>query len=406
MSRYDASTVARRAGVGPDFVERLVEAGMVGPGPDGLFSPGDVRRVKLVDTLERGGVPLDGLATAIRDGVFSLGFLDDIQYDRIASLEDITFAALSEETGVPVDLLMVAREATGSAQPRPGDRIREDEMAIVPFVRFAVGTGVGQQGIERLLRVYGENLRRMAESEADWWHNELVPVLATDFTPADRLDTAGRLPVETQEWSDQAVLAIYHAQQALIWTKSMIEIVEAALEAAGLHSRLERIPAISFLDITGYTRLTEERGDAVAASLADDVSRMVQRISLRYGGEQVKRLGDGVMLHYPEPGSGVMAALEMVDGVAEAGLPPAHVGLHAGPVLFQDGDYYGRTVNVAARIAEYARPGEVLVSQAVLDASNLEGVAYSEVGPVELKGVGEPTRLWVAHRSDPPAGVG
>jgi adenylate cyclase len=101
-----------------------------------------------------------------------------------------------------------------------------------------------------------------------------------------------------------------------------------------------------------------------------------------------------------------MAALEMVEGVADAGLPPAHVGLHAGPVLFQDGDYYGRTVNVAARIADYARPGEVLVSQAVLEASDPEGVAYSEVGPVELKGVGEPTRLWVAHRSGSPAGAG
>ena len=55
--------------------------------------------------------------------------------------------------------------------------------------------------------------------------------------------------------------------------------------------------------------------------------------------------------------------------MAEAGLPPAHVGLHAGPVIFQEGDYYGQTVNVASRIADYARPGEVIVSQEVVDAS-------------------------------------
>ncbi len=82
----------------------------------------------------------------------------------------------------------------------------------------------------------------------------------------------------------------------------------------------------------------------------------------------MKWLGDGVMLHFPDPGLGVVAALEMVAGVAEAGLPPAHVGLHAGPVIFQEGDYYGQTVNVASRIADYARPGEVVVSQEVVDA--------------------------------------
>ena len=93
------------------------------------------------------------------------------------------------------------------------------------------------------------------------------------------------------------------------------------------------------------------------------------------------------MFFFPNPGPGVVAALEMVAGVAEAGLPPAHVGLHAGPVIFQEGDYYGQTVNVASRIAEYARPGEVLVSQEVVDASGGAEVAFREIGPVELKGV-------------------
>ena len=76
----------------------------------------------------------------------------------------------------------------------------------------------------------------------------------------------------------------------------------------------------------------------------------------------------------------------MVDGLAAAGLPPAHVGLHAGPVLYQEGDYYGQTVNLSARIADYARPGEVLVSQAVADASHEDGIAFVDIGPVELKG--------------------
>ena len=105
------------------------------------------------------------------------------------------------------------------------------------------------------------------------------------------------------------------------------------------------------------------------------------------------------MLHFPNPGQGVVAALEMVDGVVEAGLPPAHVGLHAGPVIFQEGDYYGQTVNVAARIADYARPGEVIVSQEVVDASGGADVAFREIGPVELKGVAGAMRLYAASRS-------
>jgi len=151
-----------------------------------------------------------------------------------------------------------------------------------------------------------------------------------------------------------------------------------------------------FLDITGYTRLTQERGDEAAAALATQLARLVQRTSVQHGGRPIKWLGDGVMFHFPNPGPGVLAALEMVDGVVAAGLPPAHVGLHAGPVIFQEGDYYGQTVNVASRIAEYARPGEVLVSQAVVEAAAGADVTFRAIGPVELKGVSGAMQLHAA----------
>jgi class 3 adenylate cyclase len=101
----------------------------------------------------------------------------------------------------------------------------------------------------------------------------------------------------------------------------------------------------------------------------------------------IKWLGDGVMFYFDEPGDGVLAALEMVDGLAAAELPPAHVGLHAGPVLFQEGDYFGQTVNLSARIADYARLGEVLVSQAAANANRESGIVFGDIGSVELKGV-------------------
>jgi class 3 adenylate cyclase len=155
---------------------------------------------------------------------------------------------------------------------------------------------------------------------------------------------------------------------------------------------------VCFLDLTGYTRLTEERGDEAAAELATRLADLVRASSRAHGGQPVKWLGDGVMFYFPNPGDGVFAALDMVEGAAADALPPARVGIHAGPVVFQEGDYFGRTVNIAARISEYARPGEVLVSQEVVDAADLDGVGLTAIGPVELKGVSEPLTLQSVRR--------
>ena len=104
------------------------------------------------------------------------------------------------------------------------------------------------------------------------------------------------------------------------------------------------------------------------------------------------------MFVFPEPGAAVLAALEMVDDVAAAGLPPAHVGVAAGPVIFQEGDYYGQTVNLAARISDCARPAEGLGRGAGGAAAQLPDGSFVEVGPVALKGVAGPVRLFAAKR--------
>src|SRR6185503_2678960 len=133
--------------------------------------------------------------------------------------------------------------------------------------------------------------------------------------------------------------------------------------------------------------------------LAGRLSRLVNRTSALRGGKPIKWLGDGVMFHFRDPGPGVLAALEMVEGAEEAQLPPAHVGIHAGPVLFQEGDYFGRTVNIAARIADYARRGEVLVTDEVVAAGGADGVTFEPIGPVELKSLSEAIPLHVARRA-------
>jgi adenylate cyclase len=399
VSPYSRKEAAERAGVSVDDVSRLVDLGILDPAEGDLFSVGDVRRAVLLQSFVAAGIPLEGLATQMRKGDLSLAWLDSPAFDAFASFTPVTFAELSAQTDVPVDLLMVIREAIGAALPTPEDRVRQDEMAIVPLIEAQVQAGFKHSTIERALRAIGESMRRVAEVEMDWFRNELIEPRAGGKYGAEISAIAVEFRERFDPLSDQARPAIFHAHQAHAVTSNVIGAFERELATAGLTSRLERPPAMCFLDISGYTRLTQERGDAAAADLAEQLGRLVHRTSVKHGGRPVKWLGDGVMFFFRDAGPGVVAALDMVDGVEEAGLPPAHIGLHAGPVIFQEGDYYGQTVNVASRIAEFARPGEVVVSQAVVDASGEAGVSFTEIGPVELKGVAGATRLHAAHRS-------
>jgi len=391
--------MAARAGVDPDYVDRLVELGILSPGSGNTFSAGDVRRARWVQSFDQAGVPLEGLAAAVRDGTLSFSYLDATAFDRFAGVSTTTFRELSERTGVPLDLLLVIREAHGFAEPRPEDHVREDELAVVPAIENQLASGIRPEVIERLLRAYGDGLRKIVEIETDWYRTEVqMPLLEAGMTEAEMLAAQADIGSRMAPLMEQALLSIYHGQQEHAWSTSAVEDVEAALERAGLFRPVRRPPAVCFLDITGYTRLTEERGDEAAADLATKLATLVRGSSREHDGQPVKWLGDGVMFYFPNPGDGVSAALDMVEGLPAAGLPPAHVGIHAGPVVFQEGDYFGRTVNIASRIAEYARPGEVLVSQEVVDATDLDGLSVTAIGPIELKGVSQPLNLHSVRR--------
>ena len=171
MPRYSNEDVAERAGVEPSYVVRLVDLGILAPeGPD-RFSPGDVRRVLMARSLEDAGIALEDVAAGIRHGAVSFGFFDAAGYERFAGLAAETFQQVSDRTGIPLELLMVIREAIGMAQPSPDDRLREDEMAVVPFIEMQVSEGFRPAAIERLLRVIGDSTRRIADQEKAWWNS-------------------------------------------------------------------------------------------------------------------------------------------------------------------------------------------------------------------------------------------
>jgi len=370
------------------------------PDADDRLSIGDLRRAQIARTLEVGGISPEELAAGIGKGVLTLNFMDAPIFERFATFSDETFQQVSDRTGVALELLLQIREATGSATPEPGDRMRESELTVIPLIQAQLAIGFREVSMGRWLRVAGDSLRRLAEQESDAWRTDLMePVLARGGSAEQLgLTSSSDDSLRLDETTNAALLALWHARQVHTWTNNVISGFEQALTAAGMLTAPTKPPAICFLDITGYTRLTNERGDDAAADLAQGLATLVQRSAIEHGGRPVKWLGDGVMVYFREAGPGVVAALEMVDGVAAAGLPPAHVGLHAGPVLFQEGDYFGQTVNVASRIADYARPGEVLVTREVVEASGESGVAFTEIGPVELKGIAAPVHLLAARR--------
>jgi adenylate cyclase len=402
MSGLSRDQAAARAGVDAAYIDELIAAGVLAAAGSDGFSTSDVRRIGVLRSLQEAGLPLDGLAAGFAQGVVTLDFMNNPEYERFAGLSGETFDQVSARTGVPVALLGVIREAIGLGSANGHDLLREDELAVVPFLEMQLQVGFRPAAIERLLRGMGDSLRRVAESEAEWWRSEIIePRIAAGLGPTEV--GGGEIAEALTDKSQQALLAMLHAQQAQTWTTNIVAGFEGQLAKAGLFRAPDRPPAICFLDITGYTRLTQERGDRAAAELAEALSRITKRTSIDHGGRAVKWLGDGVMFWFRDPGPGTVGALEMVDALGSAGLPPAHVGLHAGPVVMQQGDYYGQTVNMAARIAEYARPGEVLVSQAVADAASAgqgtAGVRFLEIGPVELKGVSGAVELHAAKRA-------
>jgi class 3 adenylate cyclase len=146
--------------------------------------------------------------------------------------------------------------------------------------------------------------------------------------------------------------------------------------------------------MTGFTRLTEEHGDEEAARLATTLEVLVNDIARTHGGRAIRWLGDGGLFYFEHTRAAFAAALEMTERAPSAGLPPTHIGVQAGPVVFRDGDVYGRTVNIASRIADQAEAGEVLTSQETVERVAEPGLTFEPARAAELQGVAEPVTLY------------
>jgi adenylate cyclase len=392
--------LAERAGVSLERLKRLVEVGVVQPSDADRFRPIDVQRIRIADAFVDSGLAVEDLGRLVAEGHVTFPNLEAVFGEPI-SASDTTFAEFAAEFDRDPDLLRRVYTQLNLPQLDDDDRLRADDLELLReflLVFDARDLGLGDDFLLRAARLCGDGIRRLVESVNSLVQEELLPAMIRSSAGPGPLQMRGGGPfVATSRLADWLIRRHLEA----VTHRNIVESIERIMEETGIGRRRDlRPPAIAFLDLSGFTRLAGAKGDEEAATLAVRLSDLVQESAISRHGRAVKSLGDGVMLHFREPADAVTAALDLIDATPVAGLPPARVGITSGPLVFRDGDYFGRAVNMASRITDYARPSEVLLSEAVAELGAPAGTAFEELGVVELKGIPEPIRLFRAVRAN------
>lgn len=380
-----------------DQVRRLERLGLLASGEDGRFPLAAVHVVRLMEAFEEAGISVDDVARGVAAGElsFPLGlFLPE----PVGTPE--TYEALAERLGRPPDLL---RRLSGELglPPAVDDRLREEdaEMLSLLVARLDLAT---EDELSRFARLYGGSVQRLVSSGLQFFDQAVRQRVAGYELPNEEKD---RLVYERAAGFTELVSRLVPWLQRRHREHSVLEyivgVTEGFMEERGITPRQPRQPpAIAFLDLAGYSTLAEERGDEAAAELAAGLASVVQEAARTQGCRPVKWLGDGVMFHFADSGRAIESALDLVEKTEQAISVPARIGINAGAVVAQEGDYFGRTVNIAARIADYARPREVLVSEDAKRSAVVEAVEFELIGDVPLKGVSTSVRLHKASRAE------
>jgi adenylate cyclase len=400
---YSAAEIADEAGCPEERVRWLRDIGLLTPDDEGRFTFGAVLTSKMVSALLESGLPAETLERAVEAGFLSFQRTDEYLPYRPGPRSERTFAEFQASVGAGAEVLPAVYEVMGLPKPDPDSPIHVDE----------------EELLERFLEVW----RRAPDEDAPLRAARLMAqgARASMLGWADLVDEQIAAPVrerlfrgELQEFPDD-VRVSFMRMTSLVpdmfrWLSArylehrsvngIVEGFERFLATRGLTPIPEppSPPAIVFVDLSGFTRLTTERGDESAVDAAASLQRHADATATRYGGRLVKLLGDGAMLRLADAKVGVDAALDLVETMSGRGALSSHAGVHVGPVIERDLDVFGQTVNLASRIADAAGAGEVLTSEAVAEAAG-NGFGFERIEDAELKGVPEPIALFRAIRT-------
>ena len=390
--------LAGRSGTTPDRIRQLVAFGILGPDDDGAFPRRDVMRTRVVAYLEGLGIEAADLGRALEAGHLTLGYLEAAGRQHPRSRR--THAEAAEQIGLTFDTLERVYVAFGLRAPQREERVREEDLAVLEILRILIEAGVESAEVLRMARVWGDSTRRIAQYVPHYFHAAVEEGFRQRGLDDNQAYEAAirEVGMRIGRSGEDLLGWLFRRHSEVFMTAHQLDHVEAALEHAGIRRRPPRTPeAAVFADLSGYTALTEASGDEIAADVAMAFAELVNEVAIRHRGSVVKLLGDGVLLHFPDPGDAVRASLDLVVEAPAQGLPPTHIGVNAGPMLYDQGDYFGRTVNVASRIASQADAGRVYVGESLVGSVPQRGFTLSELGAFELKGVAEPMTLYEAH---------
>lgn len=405
MRAIPLELLADEAGVSIDLVRRFVDLGQLRPLADGRFDARDAGVLATVNALLASGIRLADLEWAIETGRVGLSVIGQLFPDppeRTSSYE-----GMADALGTAGGRLGPVYAAMGLPEPTNDRLLRTDEARIVSeFTRTWALVDPGGGADVRIARLAADGMRRIAEAWLDQWDAHARPTPESMGAPTT---SDGPSVDVTDPEQNPTVRAAAHSREFLTWLfdravertlqERIIDAVEGVLvDADRMPPPPERPPAVAFVDLSGYTTLTEERGDEIAAEAAARLQELAEEATRGDGGRVVKLLGDGVILRFEDTATAIRVTLGLVDHIGRAGLPPGHAGVAAGRMVIRDGDVFGRVVNLAARVADQAGPGEVVVEEGVVVVLPAGTARFEPVGRVSLKGFAEPIAIWKARR--------
>jgi len=394
-SKLTLKQVAARAGVTQATVRRWVKEGLV-PQYDGAWTPAAASHVRIVARLRERGHSVQRIREASQSGKLAFGYIDELLPSSEARY---TLEQAARE--IDIDPALVERLIGAMGQNAlSSEEITEEDLQVLRYGAEILAAGLPLPALLQIVRVYGQAMAQVADAEVRLFHLYLHEPLMREGVPG--VEVAQAMEGMTREMLPFAVPFINYLHGRMLGyfvEQDVIGHIEADLddEETAVEGRMRVV--IAFADLAGYTRLTEEQGEAKAVSAVERFVETVER-TLPIDARVIKTLGDEVMVVGVDAGALTSWAVEL-GGELAPGAPPPRIGIHSGAALYRDGDYYGREVNRAARVVARAAGGEVLVTRPVVDAANRQdGLEFELIGEVVLKGFNEPTELFSASRKE------
>jgi adenylate cyclase len=402
---YSAAGIAAEVGCGEHQVRWLARLGLLTADEHGGFTHGSVLAVKMVSALLESGVTAETIERAAAEGMLSFRRLDEYLPYEPGPPSDRSFTEFQAAAGPRAELLPAVYEVLGLPQPDPSAPIHVEEEEM--FARFldAWRMASDEDSLLRAARLMALGTRTALLGCTEILDEQLIE-------PARQRLLRGELDAFPDDIRLTATKVTNLVPEMFLWLSArylehrsvtgIVEGFERFLASRGLAGPPDPLgpPAIIFVDLSGFTRLTSERGDESAVRIATSLQRRADQAAQRHGGRLVKLLGDGAMLRLTDATAGVDAALDLVDVMGGEGTLSAHAGVHAGPVIERDLDVFGQTVNLASRIADVAAPGEVLASREVVEqAGDGDAYRFEQIEDADLKGVPELVPLFRVARS-------